>query len=200
MEQPPQLTFTPLPGKSVRRGGETALQVGLGFRHLPKSASPATLDQPTRFCAMKLVPSFGTNGFSIRNAKVRLVLLGSGSGPFPCVYDKFPRRKEELSQSTLEIGLQSDSTWIVGVSADIVYRTEIRRINTVLSTGGIMIPDVWWNFERRKGESALLGDSDLYLTIMSLEKIAIRGKLHFTGQLGLGRQIELRHQFRIDAP
>jgi hypothetical protein len=183
---PPLLKFRYLAGKTVQRDGHPAVQLGVFYRYLPREGAAVVSSENVRFCVIRITASFGSDGFKIRRARVDAVLKEEGEKPAPSAYDKYPKAIEEVSTSTLELGLETNKTW-APLSIQATYRTELRRIRSILSGAGTG-QRVWWTFRRHKGQNALVGDADLFVTVLGLEESRIRAKATMEASLGFGRE------------
>ena len=184
---PPRISFRHLKGKTVRIGWRAALQVGLYYYFFPLSSSPNS-DQDLRFCALRITASFGANGFRITDGALDVIFPVSGTDELPVVYDQFPEDHEEVRQSSLEIGIQGDLTWVARLAAGAIYRTSFRKVKSLLDSGGGGTKNGWWKLERRQGEPALRGHTDFFLTVMYREGQTIQGRLTLEASLGFPRR------------
>ena len=188
--EPANLRFKRYDSRTVSHDGVPALQLGFFYRILSPNESPGAIEGGLTPCLLQLTPSFGSNSFRILRGRVDVVFQRQRAGASSWVFDYFPQRKEELTESELEIGIGTDLNWIAAVHADLAYKTKLRKIRSVLTPGGKGTEHAWWIFERRNGQANLLGDSDLLLTVVVSEGVAMRGKVSMQGFLGWGRGTE----------
>ncbi len=195
---PPLLRFRHLKDKTIRRGNMPALHLGIQYYHIPESRIPLDLRNTTDFCAFRVAPTFGSDGFNIRKAHAELTfnkVLNASA------HDYFPRKNiEQMDASPLEVGLNVDLTWILPIRVGLKYRTTLRRIRTVLSPGGLLSRTVTWKFRRRFGERRLVGATELLLMMQVPKGKVLRGRAWIEAELGLVWHKPLRLGFRFDVP
>ncbi len=153
--------------------------MGIQYRYFPRSAIPDEDLDEVDYYALRFVPSFGTNGFSVREARIDI----SFPKDLRCVaHDYYPRIQEETTESEVEIALNVDLV-IVPVKGELKYRKKLRRIKAVVVPGGLVNNEPWWKFRRRSGQAELVGHMDLLLIMRVPPNKNLRGQAKLRADL-----------------
>ncbi len=168
---PRLLRWRHLKDKTVSRGQSPSVQLGVFYRYFPRGMIPVRFRGALDLCALKLAPSFGSDGFRIRRARVDVSFRKDQRA---IAHDLYPREKEEVTEADLTVGLDADLTFLP-LRAGARYRTTLRRIRSLIGAGGILTRNVWWTFGRRRGQRSLHGFVDLVLVIQVPVGGTVRG-------------------------
>ena len=157
-----------------------ALQLGIQAYTVPTSVVPQEQQDRLEYRLLRVGSTFGRDGFEVQDGRVDLKFDSEAS---VVVHDLYPRREEQVEQNALEIGLDTALTWgLFTATPSMRYKTTITRINTVLSSGGLLDSYAWWRFSPRKGEHCIEGSMETLLTLQSRQGKEIKGKATLQGR------------------
>lgn len=177
-----EIEFTPCGAKSVNIGKARILQLGLQSTKIDEK-SPIK-HRAWDYYLLRLASTFGKDGVTLKQGMLKITLLVEKTKN-GCVvaHDMYPRSENEVSESEIEVGLDSKLTWApISISPKLTYKTKIRKINNILVAGGVLTSHPWWRFEPRKGEKSIFGCMETLLTVQVSHATSFHGIAELTGQ------------------
>jgi len=174
-----EIEFTPCGAKTFNIGKARILQLGLQSTKIDEKS---TIKRRTwDYYLLRLASTFGRDGVTFKQGMLKIALFAGGGSVV--AHDMYPRSENEVSESEIEVGLDSKLTWApISIGPRLAYKTKIRKINNILVSGGLLTSHPWWRFEPRKGEKSIIGCMETLLTVQASHVTSLHGKAELTGQ------------------
>jgi hypothetical protein len=192
-----KIEFTPHGSITTNIGKVHILQLGLQAHKLDERSIPIKHRGVCDYFLLRLASTFGKDRVTLKQGMLNVALLTDGARIV--AHDMYPRTENEVSESEVELGLDTTLTWgPISMVPKLTYKTKIRKINTFLVAGGLLTAQPWWRFETRKGEKTLLGCMETLLTVQVDHEKSLYGEAELTGRnSGFGSENTLKASFNF---